>query len=949
MINSLKKPFFGLRKRFLLPIIIVSILLLCIGLLLSYQYSSVYDDLLEQTEASEEKEMVFQNIENHLQAVFFRARGYYAFKNENELAKLQHEMIELERSLEHLQQLPLHNESAEFREEFIQFFDRYKNVILPESLDFVERGDYEGLHQYSISGASSDVNHFLSFMGQYLYDAQETREALHKKLLETAERQVWVLLFFTGFVLLVFVLTVWTMIRYISVPIEKLTEASEALADGEEIHLESVGRKDEIGILSTSFFNMAKSIQDKENQMQTQNKELLKNQKELRKHQEKLEHLNEINNSLTFTTTKIDLLDNINQELNRIYQLDKSILLFVDEPIYSSIGVTDAVIKRWMELDKIKAFPLLVEKQKPYIIEREVRPEEAGLLEDGGKSYDLYVPVFSSEKKLIAVLIANRVNRSYHQEEIDEIFAVMKNASFALERIVLYEKTESERQLNQDIIDHVNEGIQFVDKDGVLLQYNEVFCDYIKCNEQYLYAHSPFTSWIKAVNNYAILDSDYSNSESISAFFHKAINNNHHGIQQIRYKTKDDKVIDVYASPVFRAKERIGSIFVHRDITKQNEVDQMKSNLVSTVSHELRTPLSSVLGYAELLMTKELKEERRKKYAETIFKEANRLTNLINDFLDLQKMESGKQTYHKERVNITEIAEEVMDVYRVSNPNHQLQVVAEDAVEIYADRDKMSQMLMNFISNAIKFSPNGGTVELSIQEQNSNVILEIKDEGIGIPEREVPKLFHKFYRVDNSSMRLIGGTGLGLAICREIVGAHDGKIEVYSELGKGTTFVIHLPSFVEKGTVVPIKNSEMHVDKVIVVEDDSSLAMLLTEELNNNQFKVIHFFEPCEAMKELKKNSADAIVLDLMFEGSVDGWGFLKDLKEDEKLKYIPVFISSALDEVTEKSEKYGIKDYFTKPYPLDRLSDVIKERLRNQEKRGQISIPKMNEENQIE
>ncbi len=236
------------------------------------------------------------------------------------------------------------------------------------------------------------------------------------------------------------------------------------------------------------------------------------------------------------------------------------------------------------------------------------------------------------------------------------------------------------------------------------------------------------------------------------------------------------------------------------DITLRMEIDRMKSEFVSTVSHEIRTPLTVILGLAQLLLSKEAMEmEKAKKYYRTMYNESKRLSDLVNDFLDIQRMESGKQVFFKENISIVDVIDDVMELYE-TNSTHTI-LVDMDQIEyppLYADFQKIKQLFTNLISNAMKYSPEGSKIRVKVRENGHSVKVTVKDYGLGIPSDCIPNLFEKFYRVDNSDHRKVGGTGLGLAICKEIIDAHGGTIAVSSELGKGSEFYFTLPILLEK-------------------------------------------------------------------------------------------------------------------------------------------------------
>lgn len=259
-------------------------------------------------------------------------------------------------------------------------------------------------------------------------------------------------------------------------------------------------------------------------------------------------------------------------------------------------------------------------------------------------------------------------------------------------------------------------------------------------------------------------------------------------------KEETNQVIKVYFETLHYREEGYGTILVYRDITKEYEVDQMKSEFVSTVSHELRTPLASVLGFSELMLNKPLKPERQTKYLQTIYNEAKRLTALINDFLDVQKMESGKQIYEKKYVEIIPLIQKVIEHLEINTAQHDIRFNIETKdIMILGNRLKIEQAFSNLLSNAIKYSPDGGRITVRLYSRNDMLSIDIQDEGLGIPKESLPHLFQKFYRVDNSDRRRIGGTGLGLAIVDEIIKSHGGDVTVVSNYGHGSTFTISLP------------------------------------------------------------------------------------------------------------------------------------------------------------
>src|SRR5581483_8952578 len=235
-----------------------------------------------------------------------------------------------------------------------------------------------------------------------------------------------------------------------------------------------------------------------------------------------------------------------------------------------------------------------------------------------------------------------------------------------------------------------------------------------------------------------------------------------------------------------------------RDVTKRKEVERLKDELVSAVSHELRTPLTSLRGFAELMLTRTFPVDQQRRFLTIMHDEATRLTDLINDFLDLQRIESGQQTYAFVHVALPPLLRDVISLFANSNDKHAFDLqVPETLPPVRLDTDRFRQVLTNLLSNAVKFSPNGGTIIVSVHNKGDTVEVQVRDEGVGIPADVIPQLFHKFFRVDNTETRKIGGTGLGLALVKQIIEAHGGQVWVDSELGKGSTFSFSLPNVAE--------------------------------------------------------------------------------------------------------------------------------------------------------
>ncbi|MGQ9549933.1 MAG: ATP-binding protein, partial [Roseiflexus sp.] len=247
-----------------------------------------------------------------------------------------------------------------------------------------------------------------------------------------------------------------------------------------------------------------------------------------------------------------------------------------------------------------------------------------------------------------------------------------------------------------------------------------------------------------------------------------------------------------------------GRLWIVSDVTREREADRLKSEFLSIISHELRTPLTSIMGYTELLLVREFSPIERREFVQTVYNEANHLYQIVEDLLGVTRLEAGNVRLNLWAVSLRQIVSDLAAQLnnQIGGKHTMLIDIPPHLPPVYADRDKVKQVLVNLITNAVKYSPNGGEIRLTISEnaelppdhpRGKFVRIAVSDQGIGIAPEDLPRIWERFYRVDNGNTRRIGGTGLGLSIAKALVELHGGRIWVESKLNKGSTFYFTLP------------------------------------------------------------------------------------------------------------------------------------------------------------
>ncbi len=301
-------------------------------------------------------------------------------------------------------------------------------------------------------------------------------------------------------------------------------------------------------------------------------------------------------------------------------------------------------------------------------------------------------------------------------------------------------------------------------------------------------------SWAQAQGRMA---RDVLTDSRLTAMLEEATDRGRVTAEELPTASADDRVVEAHCAPIKGSGgDVIGAVAVLRDVTVLRHAERLRRELTANVSHELRTPLTSIKGFAETLLHGAMKDEGTcRRFLSIINSEADRLVKLVDDLLDLSRLESKGATLELRPVNLGQLVTHTLDKLRPLAEESKLALMQSGPqdVTVIADSDRLEQVLTNLVDNALKYTAPGGRVEIQILPNDSEVAVAVVDTGRGIPPEDVLHLFERFYRADRSRTRGSGGTGLGLAIAKHIVEAHGGRISVRSRLDEGTTFVFTLP------------------------------------------------------------------------------------------------------------------------------------------------------------
>lgn len=742
-------------------------------------------------------------------------------------------------------------------------------------------------------------------------------------------------------------------------PVLYLNVAVSQIAEGEYVEVRTSERRDELGSLQRGVRRMSTELARREAELETFNKELIKQRDLLEAQNEEItaqqEEQHETLRKLTARERELELITTYQEKLSGY--LDMSQFLEETLPVLLQVVNADAAAVVMLEtagdegktklvystgypgsalqgstVDLYGPASRVLSEGRTLSKVRRTDGAEQGVHHYYKEALDQYIPLTGSDQRVYGFLLLTTYGGQGLQDEPRNLNkGVFNQFSLALHAKVLNEERlqqaallerlhgellkeklviQNQRDFTRQVNESIQEGMLICSSDGQILFANSRMEGYFGYTANPGDSIGDFCNRINSRNS----GTPVTLRESLEKLLKDG---GHDGHERFVVEWPDGiRHYEMYANAVENTTlPGISYLLVFRDRTDEEKADEIKNEFVSIVSHELRTPLSSILGFIEILLNRKVAPEKQQRYLATIHSEAIRLSSLINDFLDLQRMENGKQVYQPVPCGLGELVSLVAEQWE-DKSGHELHLTCGPG-ELVAcvDVDRIKQVLHNLISNAVKYSPGSDRVDITCSRDGEAIRMDITDYGLGIPESAKDKLFTKFYRVDNSDRRQIGGTGLGLAIVKEIVEAHGGRLSFESVLGEGSTFTVWLPTY----------EAQDVGGKIVIVEDDPNLASMLAVSFEKLHNPTVCLSSAEEAIYALRHSVGSPVIciVDIQLKGVQSGWEFIAELLKHPVHHEAPVIVTTVLEQPNHFHETRKER-YLQKPFTVERMLELV-------------------------
>ncbi len=541
-------------------------------------------------------------------------------------------------------------------------------------------------------------------------------------------------------------------------------------------------------------------------------------------------------------------------------------------------------------------------------------------------------PLTIGEEILGVILVSNTTPKSFDEPKLRLVIAAAQQVAQAIYNAQLYNHVQENATRNQAILQSIADGVIVNDPKHQVIVFNAAAERILKTSQARVLgqdARRLFNAFEDGGRQSALAA-----MEMISAPDSVQVG------QAVETTLEaEGQVISAHIAPVMTDDgDLLGVVTALRDITREVQADRAKTEFVSTVSHELRTPLTSIKGYTDLLFAGAVGtiNDTQKHFLGIIKNNADRLTALINDLLDISRIETGRIKLNMQAVNMMDVINEVVESLhgQIEQKGLQLQVTLPSVVpSVNGDRARLIQIVTNLLSNAYKYTDEGG-IHISLTLLQGAIRIDFTDSGIGISSDDMSKIFERFYRADTPVVEGRGGTGLGLSITKQLTELHGGRIWVQSELGVGSTFTIVLPTLDQKLTGRVLEKIPANAQKILVVDDERDIVTLLRHQLEAKGYQVIVASTGAQAIEKAIQEQPSLITLDILLPDR-NGFEVLRELKEHPETAQIPVIVLSVVQDET-SGYRLGAVDYITKPVNEERLLKSVSRVL---EQKGKVLI----------
>ncbi|HEY3297192.1 MAG TPA: ATP-binding protein [Armatimonadota bacterium] len=554
------------------------------------------------------------------------------------------------------------------------------------------------------------------------------------------------------------------------------------------------------------YESMSAKVNDLQRELESRAQYIAMLEREKRELEHRLKSASEGGESTPITELE-ETLRRLVTKIAAILQAEKCVFMLLDKErgelvaTLPAFGFTDEEVKRFRVRATQGVSGEVFRDSKPTILtdaftdERTLKENVALLNVRNGAGVPLVSEVRDDQNRVIerntigVIWVFNkRYGSTFIEEDINLLERMARNATAVIQNAQLFREVVEEKEELENIIESVYAGLLMINKDGKIMQMNASARTMFEVDGSDVLG-KPIEEVIESPKVRELLQRSVESSEEIAE-----------EVSLVSSAAGGDERIYQAQTAAVKGEEGqiLGSVVIFNDITEIRSVERMKTAFVSTVSHELRTPLTSIKGFISTLLADAegyYDKQTQREFYQIIDTECDRLTRLISDLLNVSRIEAGRALdLNPKPVTLGPLIEKVVTVQRSYTSRHTLITDIDPNLPIIiADEDKCDQILTNLTNNAIKYSPKGGDITITAKPHADGIIVSVTDQGMGIPETHLPKVFERFHRVDNRDTREVGGTGIGLYLVKHLVDAHGGKIWVESEVGKGSSFIFTLP------------------------------------------------------------------------------------------------------------------------------------------------------------